>query len=674
MKLDLIKQIELFKEFIESNYLKELHKIIQTGRTSLVLNFQELSKFDIDLSELLLEEPEDLVKAAEMSIEQFEFAKNKKIRVRFYNLPSSQNIQVRNIRSVDIGKFLCILGIVRQASDVRPQVTSAKFECPSCGNVISILQIEQTFKEPSRCSCGRRGRFRLLSKDLVDAQRLIIEEPPEILSGGEQPKRISVFLKGDLVEPKMERKTTPGSKIRIYGVVKEIPIALKTGTQSVRYDLIIDTNYIESLEERFEEINIDEEEEKSILDLSKDSRIFEKLVNTIAPSIYGHEDVKLALLLQLMSGVKKVRADGTKTRGDIHILLVGDPGCGKSQLLKFISNVTTRGRYVSGKGATSAGLTATVVRDEFLKGWALEAGALVLSSGGIACLDELDKMTSEDTAAMHEALEQQTITIAKANIQATLKAETSVLAAANPKLGRFDPYVLLGSQISMPLTLINRFDLIFPIKDIPSKDKDEKIASHILDLHKEETVQQDVIDLELFKKYIIYAKQKVTPKLTDVALNEIKNFYVTLRNQEVKGDGVVKSVPITARQLEALIRLAESSARIRLSNKVSKEDSKRAINILKHCLMSVGYDYETQSFDIDRISTGITSSQRNKIIVVRSIIEDFTNKGTKSISVNDIVLEATKSNINEDQVDQSIEQLKKEGFIYEPRRGFVQKI
>ena len=673
MHLDANEQIERFKEFFSSNYEDSLHHLSSRGINVLKLDFSELIKFDPEMADQLLEEPEETIRAAELSIDTFDL-QIKNFRVRVYNLPRDQFIFVRDIRSSHLNQFMTIEGIVRQSSDVRPHVTSAKFECPSCGNLITILQLDSKFKEPSRCTCGRRGHFRLISKDLIDAQRLVLEEIPESLEGGEQPKRLNVFLKEDLVEPKMEKKTTPGSKVIVNGIIKEVPILLRTGAQSIRYDLMMEANYIDAIEKSFGEIELDELDEKEIKKLSEDPKIFEKLTKSIAPSIYGHEKVKEALVLQLMGGVRKIKDDGTTTRGDIHVLLCGDPGSGKSQMLTFISKIAPKARLVSGKGTSSAGLTASVVKDEFLRGWALEAGALVLANGGIAIIDELDKMSSEDRDALHEALEQQRVSISKANIQATLRSETTLLAAANPKLGRFDPYTSIAAQIDLPSTLINRFDLIFPIRDLPNKELDEKIAGHVLNIQQNPDDIKQEISGELLKKYLSYTKQKVLPHLTNEAIDEIKNFYVGLRNSGQKGDEEIKPIPISARQLEALVRLSEASAKTRLSDKVTKNDAKRAIELLKHCLMQVGFDYETGQIDIDKITTGVTASQRSKIVTIREIIKKLENKVGKIIPITDIIAESSEHNINEAQVEEIVEQLKREAEIFEPRRGFISRL
>lgn len=668
------EQIERFKIFIDTNYKRELYDAINKGNKSISIDFTDLNANDPELADLLLDQPEDITRAAELSLEHFDLSNAAKdMRIRFKNLPESQKIKISNIRSEHLGMFLVLDGVVRQASDVRPQITNAKFECAGCGNTISILQIDTKFKEPSRCTCGWRGKFRLLTKDLIDVQHLKIEESPDSLDGGEQPKRLSVFLKEDLVEPRMEKKTSPGSRVNIYGVVKEVPIQLKTGAQSVRYDLVLEANNVEAINEDFSEINLTEEDEEKIKNIGLDPRIFETFANSIAPSIYGHEKIKEALVLQLMGGVRKQKMDGTITRGDIHILLVGDPGSGKSQLLQFISKAAPRARFASGKGASGAGLTASVVKDEFLRGWALEAGALVLANKGIAVIDELDKIDKEDTAALHSAMEQQIIPISKANIQATLSAQTTLLAAANPKYGRFDPYTPIASQIDLPSTLINRFDLIFPVRDIPNLEKDTKIAMHVLETTQREEIYKTDITPDFLKKYIAYVKQKIKPKLNKGAIKEIKDFYVTLRNSGKSEDGV-KPIPISARQLEGLIRLTEASARLRLSNDANEEDAKRAIELLRYCMMQVGFDPETGQIDIDRMSGGITASSRGKIIAIKEIIINIESKGIKQIPIDDIIAEGAVRGIEETKVEEAIDQLKKTGDIFEPKKGFISRI
>jgi len=671
--MEITEQIEKFHEFFDLVYREQLHGAISRGENFLIINFSDLSKFNLELAQELLENPEDVLRACEIAIEQFDFPNVKNFKVRFRNLSKSQEVMIRNIRSTHLSKLIQVVGIIRQKSPVRPQVTSARFECPSCGNTMTVLQLDTKFREPTKCGCGRKGKFRLLGQEMIDAQKIVLEEAAEDIEGSEQPKRIDVFLKGDLVSPMSEKRTNPGSKNILVGILKEVPLIGKDGGKLTRFDLMIEANYAESVAEDFTELNITPEEIAEIKELSEDPKLFKKIIGSIAPSIYGHDKVKEALVLQLFGGVRKVKDDKSINRGDIHILLIGDPGSGKSQMLKRVSIVAPKSRFVSGKGASAAGLTATVVKDEFLRGYALEAGALVLTNHGICCIDELDKMTKEDTSAMHEALEQQTISINKANISATLRAETTVLAAANPKFGRFDPYELIPKQIELPSTLINRFDLIFPIRDLPNKAKDERTAEFILQLHQKASGGDAELRTDFLKKYIAYSRQNFNPHLSDEALEEIKEYYVKMRSTGDE-EGAYKAIPISARQLEALIRLSEASARVRLSTKVTKADARRAIELVHFCLMQIGVDPETGKIDIDRITTGVSASQRSHISMVKEIIRELEGQIGKQIPVDDVLLKAKEKSMDSERVEEILDMLKKEGVIFAPRAGFISRI
>ncbi|MEX0932769.1 MAG: minichromosome maintenance protein MCM [Candidatus Pacearchaeota archaeon] len=648
---------------------RELADSIKQGNNVIFIDFMKLSEFSSKLSEETLSNPEEVLSLIELAIEDSPMLKN--VRVRLFNMPASLQIKIRNIRSRNLNEMVVVEGIIRQASDVRPQVIQASFECPSCGTIQGVMQLEKKFREPTRCSCGRKGGFRQVSRKMVDTQRLVIEESPESLSGGEQPKRLNVFVKEDLVEPRMEEKTTPGSRVKVIGVLKEVPVPLASGGLSTRFELAIEVNNLIALEETFEELDISEEDEKEILELSKDPEIFDKLAKSIVPSVWGHEEIKRSLILQLFGGVKKIHIDGQRSRGDIHILLIGDPGVAKSVTLNFMAEISPKGRYVVGKSASGAGLTATVVRDEYLRGWSLEAGAMVLANKGLVCIDELEKMDPQDRSSMHEAMEQQTITISKANVQATLKAETSVLAAANPKFGRFDPFQSISQQIDLPPTLINRFDVIFTLRDIPNREKDTLIARHILDEHRKEGKAM-IIPREMFRKYVAYSKQKIVPKLSEEAIQEIEKFYIDLRNSQVSSDASLRPIPISARQLEALIRMSEASAKVRLDSIVTKEDAKKSIDIMKYYLMQVGYDYESKTIDIDRIS-GMSTSKRNKVFIVRDTINQLKNKVGDLIPIEEIEKEL-EGKLEKDEIDEAITELIKNSIIYEPRSGYVQKM
>jgi replicative DNA helicase Mcm len=345
----------------------------------------------------------------------------------------------------------------------------------------------------------------------------------------------------------------------------------------------------------------------------------------------------------------------------------------KSALMKVVSGLIPRGRYVSGKGVTGAGLTATVVRDEeFLGGWVLEAGAMVMCNKSLICIDEFEKIEKTDLVALHEAMEQNTISIAKANIIATLPAQTAVLGGGNPKLGRFDPYLPIKEQIDVPDTLLARFDLKFALRDIPNVEQDTKIADHILkSRHYDEEEVKPEIDSDLLKKYIAYARKNCHPKLPREAGEPIKNFFVGLRERTTTEEA---PVPITLRQYEALIRLAESSAKIQLRNTVTLEDAIRAINLMKASLRQFGFEAETGKFDIDRLEGRITAVERGKIRITLDVIEELSKTMGKTIPKEDIINLAKSKGLKEFDIEKILDELKNKGDLFEPKPGIVQKM
>ncbi len=658
---------EKFEEFFRCFYEKKILKIVKKGKRSVEIDFSFLDKFNPELADALLNNPKEYIEIAQKALNSIDLPieGEAKLIPRFKNLPESFFVRIRNIRAEHLGKLICVDGIVRRASEVRPEIDIAIFECPDCGSRIEVKQEERTLRQPDMCTCGRKTGFKLVDKKLFDARWIVIEEPFE-LTTGDRPGMITVFLKEDLVTPEMQRKTDPGNRIKVVGILKEIKKTYR-GKLKTQMDFYLEANYIEPTEIELEEMEITKEDIEQIKKLSQDPDLYEKFVKSIAPSIFGLEKIKEAILLQLFGGVPQKLPDGTRIRGDIHILLVGDPGVAKSQLLKYVAQLVPRAKYVSGKGTTTAGLTATVVRDEeFMGGWVLEAGAMVLCNKSVICIDEFDKMSKEDQIAMHEALEQQTISIAKASIVATLPAEVSVLAGANPKFSRFDPYRPIAEQIDIPDTLLSRFDLKFVLRDIPDPEKDEKLAEYMIQTRLNPEALKPAIPVELMRKYIAYARKHCKPKMTEEAARKLKEFYVSMRAMS-SGD----SLAITARQYEALMRLAQASAKVRLSPIVEVQDAERAIEIMKYSIYQLGYDYETGKLDIDRME-GTPSSERSRIRKMLELIERLEREVGKPIPKEDLLAVAEQEGIK--NAEELLTKLKREGLIFEPRQGMIQKV
>jgi replicative DNA helicase Mcm len=650
----------LIREFVYKRLLKEIKKIFPTGVRSLVIDFSKIDEFSQELGDYILNNPTDSVAMFKTELANIDESFSV-FQVRFKNLPQTHTLRIKEIRNRHIGKLIQINGLIRAATSVKPVADVIVFECENCGHVINVVQKERTIRKPLICPACGKNKFRIVEKKFTDTQRIIVEEAPEDLQGGEQPEHIEVILKDDLVEPKFERNIIPGNKVVIVGVVKESPVFYGNGKQSTTSDLILEASYIEAIEQGYEDIVITPEDKEKIENLAKDPNILDKLAQSIAPHVYGYEMIKKAIALQLFGGVKKVTS-GIAYRGDIHILLVGDPGTAKSAILKYVAEIAPKGRYVTGMGSSAAGLTATIIKDEVSKGYLLEAGAMPLTNKGLLCIDEIDKMNKNDRVALHEGLEQQTITISKANIHATLQAQTSVLAAANPKMGRFNFVEPIASQIDLPPTLLNRFDLIFALKDKPGTT-DRLVANRILEFNRDISKAQTVIPPEIIRKYVAYARQNINPKITDEAAQKITDFYVSLRSKSTIEENAI--IPISPRQLESIIRLAEASARVRLSNEITVEDAQIAIDLVMYYLQELGFDISTGRIDIDKITGPVTSSQRNAILEVKKIIKSLSISNPAQIS--DIIKEAEKLGISKDKVEEAVEILKKQGDIYETR-------
>ena len=1153
MEIDYKKVSTKFFDFFEETKKEDILKNISNGTTFLNFSFEEISEFDLELADNILQNPKDCLMVCEEVLKKYLEDEDSKLKPRLTSLPKSELVSIRDIRTSHIDKIIYLEGQIRRKTNVRPRLKEIHYLCsnPSCTFFEEKIRVPQ-FEEKTKVlkSCPKcKSQLNTTNRILVDSQTLVLEEIPERLKNADEAKKINILLEDDLVSPFKDEKTNPGSRVKVIGILKELPKITKSGAESVNFEIVVLGISIELLEDDFSDIKINEEEEKEIIELSKKEDIVDILVDNFAPSIYKNNKIKEAITLQMFGGTKQIRDDGVKIRGDLHVLLIGDPGAAKSQMLKAATQIAPRSSYVSGKSASGVGLTASVIRDDISGGWALEAGSMVLANGGLCVIDEMDKMDRDDTSAMHEALEQQcyhydfellfedgtsqkigeyvenyfndnkykkkiiegvdcqileiktkkvltsdfnkiysivpsrisrhksfdyfykinysngknivvtpehpvfiydnsknqiitiradeikenmivptprflklksevqklksiklnsknknisfpkilnknisfflgffgaeghsykntknrsfeigvsntnevliddfikilkkeflvdvnkniqkkenrkkatkdlftarvlskpfyeffeknfeeflfkapqkrvpnlikkskqdvkikflkgyylgdgfydtnrigfctssekmaydlcdlllslkiysyinedkkddkiyykvvilgeenleifkklidskktqkydfkkiekidfflkrsknkqnykdliptgfverfnkflkdlkisdgyfttiikrsqnsnrkvllnyldkaneklktlksdkkkvlskeflyikkfltndirfikvkniqkiknktqkwvydvtipktktfisnglilhnTISVSKANIRATLLCETSVLGAANPKYGRFNPYEDISKQIDFPPALISRFDLIFVLKDIPTKKRDDLIASHILKSHKNSNEVKREIDKNFIRKYIAYAK-KINPILSDEAIEEIKNFYVNIRNSLSDEDNDLKAVPITARQLEAIIRLSEAYAKIKLSKVVEINHARQAISLMMDCLRKIGFDDKTGQLDIDIITTGVKTSLRNDYRVIKDIIDEL-EKENEWINHDDIIKKAEIVKIGKEDTKRIIQKLKEEGIIFQPRR------
>ena len=668
-------------------YQDKINDIFSKGGNTLIIFYEDLLAFDSQIAELVRKDPETLLENATeafKNILKFQGSKlsdkNYFVRITTKDDKSPLHISLRGLRAKNIDNFIWTNGILVRISTIRPKLIEATFECMICKTQFEVLQLSSKIKWPNfcinpRCKAKTQSDFRLVSKnsEFIDWQSIMIQEIPEDLPPGRIPRSVQAILTHDLVDI-----VKPGDRVKLMGSYKSVLAQSTKGINSTLFKTFVDVNYIDPEDKSEGFIELTKEDKKAIEKLSKEPMIQKKIARSISPVIYGREELKLATALTLFGGTRKKRPGGGYKRGDIHILFVGDPGTGKSEILKSAIEVSPRGLYTSGKGASAVGLTAAVIKDADTGQMNLEAGAIVLANGGVAAIDEFDKMDTSDRSALHEAMEQQTVSIAKAGIVATLKAQTAIIAAANPRTGRYDRYKTPTQNIHLPPSLLSRFDLIFIVIDRPDPAEDAQMAEFILqnsmielkDSLDSKTGHVAPIPGDLLKKYIKHARRTCHPVLTEEAKEQIKEFYLKLRGQYDSEDAIVS---ILARNLDALVRLSEAYAKMALRDKVIKSDVEGVIKLFKRFLKDTGYDETTGKIDMDRILVGQSRSSISKLDKMLTRLKEIFEDGNwKALERNNVIqILELEEDLNEKWIKDALEELIKEGTLYEPRNNML---
>ena len=662
------------------HYVEEIDQMMAKQAKFIVVDYNDIVSFK-EIEVKFNTEPDEILYAFSRAIknileERFPDYASKisdDIRVRIANYPIQRSL--RQINAEVIGKMTSVSGMVVRASEVKPLARNVVYKCPE-GHVTEVpLERGLSIYTPSKCSsekCSHRDiRIDPENSKFIDFQIVRLQELPEDLPPGQLPHYIDVTIKQDLVD-----NARPGDRIILTGIVR-IEQEQITGTRvnSGLHRLRIEGNNIEFLggrggknSRRSEREEISPEEEKIIKSLGQNADVYERLINSFAPHIQGHAIIKESILLLMVGSTQRIMGDGTKIRGDINVFLVGDPGTAKSEMLKFCARLAPRGLYTSGRGSTAAGLTAAVVRDK-TGIMMLEAGAVVLGDQGLVCIDEFDKMKPEDRSALHEVMEQQSASIAKGGIVATLNARTSILAAANPMYGKYDPFKNITENVALPIPLLTRFDLIFVVRDIPSKEKDRTIAQHIIGLHKKSaTDTRSLIDADIFTKYLAYCKRS-DPILTPDAEEKILDYYLKMRNVESE-----EMITVTPRQLGGLIRLATARARLLMKDQVEAEDAERAIFLIQSMLEDAGVDVNTGKVDLG-VLQGRPHSEVSKLQLFMDVLKSLEGDSKTPVEEKLFIKELAKTGkFTEEEARNFIRRMLREASIYESKIGHYNRV
>ncbi|KAM0045603.1 putative DNA helicase [Helianthus debilis subsp. tardiflorus] len=677
----------------EGKYMKAINHAIEMGGESLDVDANDVFDYDNDLYTKMVRYPLEVLAIFDIVLMDMVSRINplfeKHIQARIFNLKSSTSM--RNLNPSDIEKMVSLKGMIIRCSSIIPEIREAVFRCLVCGHFSDPIVVDKgRISEPTMCmkeECKTKNSMTLVHNRcrFADKQVVRVQETPDEIPEGGTPHTVSLLMHDKLVDA-----AKPGDRVEITGIYRAMTVRVGQTQRTVKslFKTYIDCLHIKKTDKSRmdptetepsptqddQETPMDYEEQvEKLKELSKRSDIYELLTRSLAPNIWELDDVKKGLLCQLFGGSALTLESGASFRGDINILLVGDPGTSKSQLLQYIHKLAPRGIYTSGRGSSAVGLTAYVAKDPETGETVLESGALVLSDRGICCIDEFDKMSENARSMLHEVMEQQTVSIAKAGIIASLNARTSVLACANPSGSRYNPRLSVIDNIHLPPTLLSRFDLIYLILDKADEQTDRRLAKHIVALHFEnpENSEQQVIDLPTLMAYLSYARKNIHPELSDEAAEELTRGYVEMRRRGNFPGSSKKVITATPRQIESLIRLSEALARIRFSNSVGKDDVVEAFRLLEVALQQSATDHATGTIDMDLITTGVSASERmrrdNLVGLTRNIIMEKLQPGGPSTRMPELLEELKQRSINAElhltDLRNALGTLASEGFV-----------